>query len=229
LLLGERLDDVDTDDVLLGDRRDVGHLLLDVPQDRMRNVAVAVRERDDERRHRERDQRQAPLEVQHHRRHAHDRQHVLEEEDQAVAEEEADRLEVDGGTRHQLARLVAVVEAEGHPHEVGVEGVPHVELDAERLPAGDEPAAHHQQRLRDSEADDDPDQGPELVAPLGNDRAVDHAARHPDEADRGRLGGDGEHDRDQQRPAVRPQEPDQAGERHPIGRCLLHFLQERRV
>ena len=75
-----------------------------------------------------------PIEVEHHRRDAHDRQHVLEEEDQAVPEEEADRLEVDRRARHQLAGLVAVVEAEGHPDEVRVEGVPHVELDT-RAPA----------------------------------------------------------------------------------------------
>ena len=35
LLLRERLDDVDADDVLLGDRGDVGHLLLDVAEHRM--------------------------------------------------------------------------------------------------------------------------------------------------------------------------------------------------
>ena len=45
-LLCERLDDVDADDVLLGDGRDVGELLLHVAQRRMRDVAVAVRERD---------------------------------------------------------------------------------------------------------------------------------------------------------------------------------------
>ena len=36
VLLRERLDDVDADDVLLGDRRHVRHPLLDVPQDRVR-------------------------------------------------------------------------------------------------------------------------------------------------------------------------------------------------
>ena len=44
-LLRERLDDVDADDVLLGDRRDVGELLLHVAQRRVRDVAVAVGER----------------------------------------------------------------------------------------------------------------------------------------------------------------------------------------
>ncbi len=49
-LLRERLHDVDADDVLLGDRRDVGELLLHVAQRRVRDVAVAVRERDEQRR-----------------------------------------------------------------------------------------------------------------------------------------------------------------------------------
>ena len=43
-LLRERLDDVDADDVLLRDGRDVGEPLLHVAQRRMRDVAVAVRE-----------------------------------------------------------------------------------------------------------------------------------------------------------------------------------------
>ena len=42
--LRERLDDVDADDVLLGHRRHVGELLLHVPQRRVRDAAVAVRE-----------------------------------------------------------------------------------------------------------------------------------------------------------------------------------------
>ena len=45
--LRERLDHVDADDVLLGDRGDVGELLLHVAQGRVRDVAVAVREGDE--------------------------------------------------------------------------------------------------------------------------------------------------------------------------------------
>ena len=58
LLLGERLDDVDADDVLLGDRRDVGHLLLDVAQHGVRDARVAVRDDDDQRRDRGGDERE---------------------------------------------------------------------------------------------------------------------------------------------------------------------------
>ena len=61
-LLRERLDDVDADDVLLRDGRDVGELLLHVAQRRVRDVAVAVRDRDEERHDREHDEREPPLE-----------------------------------------------------------------------------------------------------------------------------------------------------------------------
>ncbi len=60
-LLRERLDHVDADDVLLDDRRNVGELLLHVPQRRMRDMAVAVRDRDEERHHGQHDQRELPL------------------------------------------------------------------------------------------------------------------------------------------------------------------------
>ena len=76
-----------------------------------------------------------------------ERDHVLEEEDQAVAEEEADGLEVDRRPRHQLAGLVPVVEAEGQALEVRVQLVPHVVLDAECLAARDEPPPDHAERL----------------------------------------------------------------------------------
>ena len=150
ILLRERLDDVDADDRLLGHGRDVAELLLHLAQDGVRDVAVAVGDRDDHRRDRERDQRQPPLDDEEHGHHRDDGEHVLEEEDQAEAEEEADRLQVDGRPRHQLAGLVAVVEAEREPQQVRVQPLAHVLLDPERLPAGDDPAAEHQRRLDDA-------------------------------------------------------------------------------
>jgi hypothetical protein len=61
-LLCEGLDDVDADDVLLGHRRDVGELLLDLAERGVGDPAVAVGEDDEDRRDRERDQRELPLE-----------------------------------------------------------------------------------------------------------------------------------------------------------------------
>ena len=117
------------------DRRDVPELLLDVAQNRVRDVAVAVGDRDDQRRDRERDQREPPLDDEEHDHHGDDREDVLEEEDQAEAEEEANRLQVDGRARHQLAGLVAVVEAEREPEQVA-RRAPRACPSRSRAPAG---------------------------------------------------------------------------------------------
>ena len=69
---------------------------------------------------------------------------VLEEEDEPVAEEEANALEVDGRARHQLAGLMTVVEAEREPHQVRVEALAHVHLDGQRLLSRDQPPPGHQ-------------------------------------------------------------------------------------
>ena len=143
-LLRERLDDVDADDVLLGDGGDVRHLLLHVAKHRVSDARVAVRDDDDERRDRRGDERQPPVDDEHDRGGADDRQDVLEEEDEAVAEEEADGLEVDRRAREELAGLVSVVEAEREAEELRVERVAHVVLDPERLAARDEAAAGHE-------------------------------------------------------------------------------------
>ena len=70
----------------------------------------------------------------------HDRQRGLEHEDEAVAEEEAHRLQVDRRARHQLAGLLAVEERQLEVLEVLVHAAAQVALDAERDAAGDQPA-----------------------------------------------------------------------------------------
>ncbi len=111
-LLRERLHDVDAGDRLLGDDGDLCELLLDLAQDGLRDPAVAVGDPGDDRRDRERDERELPAVDEQDGRDDHDRHHVLGEEDEPVAEEEAHRLQVDRRARHELARLAAVVEAE---------------------------------------------------------------------------------------------------------------------
>jgi hypothetical protein len=83
---------VDADDVLLGDRGDVRELLLNLTERRMRDVAVPVGERDEDRCDRQRDPCELPLEDEQDDGDEDDRQCVLEEEDQSVAEEEAHAL-----------------------------------------------------------------------------------------------------------------------------------------
>jgi hypothetical protein len=228
-LLRERLHDVDADDALLGDGRHVGHPLLDVAQERVRDVAVPVCEGDEQRRDRERDEREPPVDDEHDAGDADDRKDVLEEEDQAVAEEEAHRLQVDRRAGHQLPRLVAIVKAERQPDEPGVERVSHVELDTECLPPGDEPAADHQQGLhqadRDDRGHDQLDRAP--VVPL--DRLPDRRPRQERDRDLRRLGGRREHDRDNERELVGAQEPEQAGKRVAIRGRFVHSSSRRRV
>ena len=126
-------------------------------------MAVAVGQGDQYRCDRERDQRQLPLEEEQHPGDEDDGEDVLEEEDQAVAQEEAHALEVDGGARHQLAGLMAVVEPEREPDEVGVETLAQVHLDSECLSARDHPPAEHQHCTNDPQRDNGADVDPQLA------------------------------------------------------------------
>ena len=128
--------------------------LLHVAQDGLRHAAVAVRGEHDDRRDREGDERELPAVEEEDDRHDDDRHDVLREEDQAVAEEEADRLEIDRRPRHELPRLAAVVEAERQAQEVRVELVAQVVLDAERLSPGDHAPPVHQRAADEAERDD---------------------------------------------------------------------------
>ncbi len=195
------------------DRRDVAQLLLHLAQDRMRHVAVAVGDGDDHRRDRERDQGQLPLDDEEDGHHRDDGERVLEEEDQAEAEEEAHRLQVDGRAGHQLAGLVAVVEAEREPEQVRVQRLAHVLLDPEGLPAGDDPAAEHQRRLDDPDDGDRDDEPGEHRRPAARLDPVDRLADEQHDRDRGRLREHGEDRRHEQRPAIRPEKAEQAHER----------------
>ena len=222
-LLRERLDDVDADDVLLRHRRDVGEALLHVAQRRMCDVAVAVGERDEQRSGRERDERELPLDEEEDDRHRQHGEHVLEEEDQPVAEEEADALEVDGGPAHELPGLVPVVEAERQAHEMGVEAAAHVHLDVERLAARDDAATEHAARTGEAQPEDRQDVDPQRVRVVVEERVVDHvAAGHPDQRDRRRLRADGEEDRDDDSEPVRTEESEQPEEGRAI-RNSAHF------
>ena len=142
------------DDRLLRDGRDVGELLLHVAEHGVGDAAVAVGGSAIDRRDRERDERELPAVDEEDGRHDDDRHDVLREEDQAVAEEEAHRLQVDRRARHELARLAAVVEAERQSEEVRVELVAHVVLDGERLLPGDHAPPVHERTAHETEPDD---------------------------------------------------------------------------
>ena len=227
VLLRERLDDVDADDVLLGDRRDVGHLLLHVaqhagarrgcsgrrPRSSTGAIASAI---------------SASFQLTTKRTivDADDREDVLEEEDQPVAEEEADapagrrsratsagrsgggrRSRTRGGRASRRARCACRARR--------------------RAPAC--PAISrrpdHQQRPRD--ADDEHDRADRATAArvlVVVVERVDDARRSGDAIASARsLRADREHDRDASDQLVRPQEPEQAHEGRAVARaCLGH-------
>ena len=217
LLLREGLHDVDADDALLRDRRDVRELLLYVAEDRLRDLAVAVRDEHDRGRDRERDERELPAVDEEDDRDDDDRHDVLGEEDQPVAEEEPHRLQINRRPRHELPRLAPVVEAEREAQEVPVELVPEVVLDAERLPARDEPPSDHEHGADDAEREDHDD--PERERAPARDRSSSSSLMtkpvDDENEDRRDLGADREQRRDDQRRAVRTKEAEQAHERAP--------------
>ena len=147
LLARERLHDADPGDALLGLRGQLGDPLLHLLQRRPREPVEARRGDDDERHRRQRQQRQPGLDRDHHRAREQDRERVLGEEDQPVAEEEADRLQVHRRPRHQLARSAgASKKPSSSACRCAVEALAEVELDAERDLAGDQAADDGQTR-----------------------------------------------------------------------------------
>ena len=96
LLLGERLDHPHADHVLLGLGGHIGHPLLHLLEDGVADPRVAVGHHHQHRGDGDRDQHQLDVQQRERDQHDHHRQHVLAEEDQAVAEEEPHRLQVDG-------------------------------------------------------------------------------------------------------------------------------------
>ena len=146
LLLGERLDHADAGHVLLGLRGQLGDPLLRLLNRRPRPAAVQPRDHDHERHRRERQRRQRRLEREHRDRREPDRQDRLGDEDQAVPEEEADRLQVDGGARHQLPGLLAVEERELERLQGRVQRLAQVDFDGQRHPPRDQPARRAQRQ-----------------------------------------------------------------------------------
>ena len=167
-------------------------------------MAVAVRHRDEKGCDRECDQRELPLVEEENGRHTDDRDHVLGEEDEPVAEEEPDRLEIDGRARHELSGLVAVIEAEREAEELRVERVAHVPLDRQCLLARDEAPAEHQQRPDEPDEEDRADQERQLVAVLAAAQLVDHPPGEDEHRDGCGLRQYREERREGERDAVGP-------------------------
>ena len=217
-LAGEGLDDADPGDVLLGLRGQLGEPLLDLLLGGPGDAVVARGGVDDERGGGEGDQRQPGVDREHHGAGEDDRQQVLGDEDQSVAEEEADRAEVDRRPRHQLAGLLAVEEAQLEPLQVGVEHLPQVEFDRQRDLAGDQAADHGQPQAQDRGAEDRQRQRQEVGLVAALDR-VDGAPDQPWDQHRHPHRRPGERQRSPELGTIGTQEAHQAAVRvhsHPL-------------
>ena len=208
---GERLDHAHARDVLLGLGGQLGDALLDLLQRRPRALPVARGDHDHERHRRERERGQRRVLGEHRHRGEQDRQPALGDPHEAVAEEEADRLQVDRRARHQLARLLAVEEAELERLQVAVEAVAQVVLDGERDAAGDDPARDREAQAQQPGADDGEAEQVQRVAVTRVD-LVDRAPDQPRQRRRADHRDAGEHDRPDRGAAVGTEEAEEPEE-----------------
>ncbi len=207
----ERLHHADARDVLLDVGRQLGDPLLDLLQRGARAAPVAGGDQHHER-HREQRQRGQPrLQHEHRDRREQDRQRALGDEDQAVAEEEAHRLQVDGRARHQLAGLLAVEERRFERLQVAVHQVAQVELDRERDAPRDEPACDREAHAQGGRQRDQQGVAAQ-VALVARFEPVDRAAGEPRDRDRRHHRERREHEREDGACAIWPQEAEQAPE-----------------
>ena len=210
LLLRERLHHAHAADVLLGLGGQLGDALLHLLRGRPVALSVAEGDPDDERGGGEGHRREAGIERDHHDRRDQDRDGGLDQEDQAVAEEEAHRLQVHGGPRHQLAGLLPVEEGQLERLEVLVHPVAQVVLDPQRDPAGNDPARDAERQPQHPRARHGERQRPEVSAagPDLVDRAADQVWHQHAHAHRGGR----EHEREDHAATVWAEKAEQAPE-----------------
>ena len=211
LLLRERLDYAHARDVLLRVGGQLGDPLLGLSERRLGMLAVPVRDQHDERHGRQGERGQLGLEHEHGDPGQRDGQHRLCDEDEAVAEEEPHRLQVDRRARHELPGLLAVEEAELESLELLVEPVTQVDLDAERHLPGDEPARSAQ---AEPEQPGDPDRDhphDQRMAVVISDRVDRLPGQERDQDGHDHRPG-GEHKRPRDGPPVGVQETEESSE-----------------
>ena len=212
LLAGEGLDDADAGDRFLDLGGHLGDPLLDLLQRRPRDPVIARCGVDHERNRQQGQCRQRRIEHEHHCACQEDRQRVLGDEDQPVAEKEADALQVDRRSRHQLAGLLGIEEAELELLQVLVDVGAEVELDRERDLAGNHAAEEDQDQPEDPGADDRKAQRQDLGPVAALDR-VDRLADQERDRYRHRHPRPSEHQREDHALSMRLEEGEQASER----------------
>ena len=207
-LLREGLDHAHAAHVLLGLGRQLGDALLDLLRGGPVQAPVAGGRPDDQRHRGQRHRGQDRVHRDHHHGGDHDGQQRLHHEDQAVAQEEAHRLQVHRRARHQLAGLLAVEEAQLQRLQVAVHPVAQVELHAQRDAAGHQPAHHAEDQAQHARGHHHAAQQPQRVAALAD--VVDRAADQERDQHAGAHGGSRQQQRRDHAAAVGTQESQQS-------------------
>ena len=130
LFPGERLHHADGGDRFLDDRGDLALLLLDGARGPFDVAGDAIDHDEQERRHRQPDQRKSPVEVEHDRQHADERQQMEHDAEHRRGDEVLGRVDVARQAHDHVAGLAMLVERQRQPLHVVVEQVPQVEPDA---------------------------------------------------------------------------------------------------
>ncbi len=214
VLAGEGLHDAHAGDVLLGVRGELGDPLLYLLHRGTRASTVALRNYDDERDGRHRDQAKPDVRHDHCDAGEDDRERGLHDEYEPIAEEEADGLQVDGRARHQLPRLLTVEEAQLETLKVPVEALAEVVLEPQRHRARDHPPAVGQDPACEHRADDREREDEQRMTSVGAHRrpvgsrafrdGVDRVARERRDEDRHDNRRGPKRERDRHTPAVGP-------------------------
>ena len=155
--------------------RQLADPLLDLLERGPREPAVAVGDIDDEWHRDQCDRREIGADREHRDRGEHDRERGLEHEDQAVAEEEAHRLQIDGRARHQLAGLLAIEERQLERLQLPEQQRSQVVLDAKRHASRDETPRGREHQPDEARAGDRDGEQHESLSMVAVDR-VDRSA-----------------------------------------------------
>ncbi len=121
ILARERLHHADRRQDFLDGRNDLALLLADLARGFLDQPRVVEHDQEQQRRHRQRDQRESPVDVEHHRDHADQRDAVDQCAQQSRSEKALHRVDIGSDAADQVARLLLIVIGDRQPLHVRVQ------------------------------------------------------------------------------------------------------------
>ena len=212
VLAHERLHHAHAGDVLGERRRDEAEPLSHRGVRARRALAEEHGPDAHERDHRERGEREPPVEDEQEDRRAAERERALGEGRDAVRDELVDRLDIVRHPADQDAGPVALVEAERKPLQVAEQLLPQVGEDPLADPAGHVRLNVGHAPVREPGGEEDPDDEPEPRARVAVLGIVERVLREERRGERGRRRGEEREDGEAGADTVRPRQPPEHAE-----------------